>query len=138
MINLSPRECAFVICNSIIKAAKEKRRKITRFQLSLLSLTNISKRKVVDTYFLNALSSELLELGWCMVQLENTRYAFIKSSSVKSWLKLSSKLMQDDVDSLISLKKPYLEGKTKMAQKKYYSFLINLENSLNQKEYTEK
>ena len=39
-----------------------------------------------------------------MFQVENTRFAFIRASSVNSWVKFSSKKMDKDVEKLIKFK----------------------------------
>ncbi len=90
-MNLSPQKCALIIANSINLIEKDRGKKTTRFQLSLLSLSKIAKRQVVSSIYLDSLASELLELNWCMFQFENTRFAFVQASSVNSWVKFSSK-----------------------------------------------
>jgi hypothetical protein len=57
----------------------------------MVSIAKISRRDVVDTFFLASLASELLSIGWCMIQVENTRWGIIRKKSVESWVKLSSK-----------------------------------------------
>jgi hypothetical protein len=87
----SPRRTAKLIVDAIPRIEEERDRRTTRFQLSLVSLVKITEREVVDQHFLNSLFSEMMCLGWCMIQVENTRYGFIRRESVQNWVKLSSK-----------------------------------------------
>jgi len=91
MTSLSPNKCAQIIASSIDKIEKNRDKKTTRFQLSLLSISKIAQRQVVNHRYLESLATELLEKNFCMFQIENTRFAFIRSSSVNSWVKFSSK-----------------------------------------------
>jgi hypothetical protein len=93
----TPGEAAKLISDAVPNIEKKRNRKTTRFQLSLVSLSKICERDVVDAFFLKNLASELLNLGWCMIQVENTRWGFIRKKSVDSWVRLSSKrfLQQD-------------------------------------------
>ena len=85
------QETAELIIDAIPRIEEERDRRTTRFQLSLVSISKITEREVVDQHFLNSLFSEMLCLGWCMIQVENTRYGFIRRESAQSWVKLSSK-----------------------------------------------
>jgi hypothetical protein len=109
-MNLSPNECALIIAANVKSQERDRRKKITRFQLSLLSIAKISKRQVVSSIYLENLGAELLELGWCMFQVENTRFAFIRANSVNSWVKFSSKEMDSDIEMLIELKEKSLSN----------------------------
>jgi hypothetical protein len=90
-MKLSPYDCASLIVSSVKRKAEEKEKKITRFQLSLISLSKICNKKVITSLYLENLSDELHELGWCMFQVENTKFAFIQAASVSNWMKFSSK-----------------------------------------------
>lgn len=103
-MNLTPSECALIIAGSIAQSAAEAEKKITRFQMSLQSLSRVANRTLLDHNFLQRILSELSELGWCMFQLDNTRYAFIRQSSVESWKKIASSRMTDHIETLLSAK----------------------------------
>ena len=90
-MSLTAEETAELINETVPTIEQERGRRTTRFQLSLVSISKICKRNIVDTVFLNNLASELLNMGWCMFQVENTRWGFIKKKSVESWVKFSSK-----------------------------------------------
>lgn len=103
-MHLSPSECALIIAGSIAQSVAESEKKITRFQMSLQSLSRVANRTLLDHQFIQGIISELSDLGWCMFQLDNTRYAFIRQSSVESWKKIASRRMEDDIESLLSAK----------------------------------
>ena len=107
MSHLSPKECALILCIAVKKLSQERKRKTTRFQLSSVALSRISKRSFIDPTFTNNLSSEIRSYGWCMFQVANTRYAFIKASSIKSWLKVSSRGVSNETKELAELKRNY-------------------------------
>jgi len=89
-MKLSPEDCASMISTSVRLNAEDKGKKITRFQLSIKALSKISGKKVIDQLYLDSLSSEIQDLGWCMFRVENTKFAFIQSASVANWVKFSS------------------------------------------------
>ena len=92
-------EAAQIISDAIPGIERARHRKTTRFQLSLISISRITGRDVMDSYFMNQLTSELSVLGWCMFQVENTRYAFVQRASVQGWVKLSSKRFLNEDES---------------------------------------
>jgi len=103
-MNLTPYECALVIASGIAQSAAESEKKITRFQMSLQSLSRVANRTLLDHQFLQNMISEVSEFGWCMFQLDNTRYAFILKSSVESWKKIASRRMEDPEGRLVAAK----------------------------------
>ena len=90
-MSLTAKISAQKIVDAIESQSESKQKRISRFQLSTLSISRICKRRVMPTVYLDNLSAELNELGWCMFQVENTKYGFVRASSVKNWLKMSSK-----------------------------------------------
>lgn len=93
---LTPEEMAELIADSIPEIERRRGRRTTRFQLSSISLCKIADRNFMDHFFLQALASELLEVGWCMVQISNTKFGFILRDSAANWVKFASKKFVDD------------------------------------------
>ncbi|NTW80054.1 MAG: hypothetical protein HGB32_07895 [Geobacteraceae bacterium] len=127
-MNLTTHECALIIASTIARSAAEDDKKITRFQMSLQSLLKISCRKLVDNLYLDSLCSEFAELGWAMFQLDNTRYAFIRISSVESWRKISSRRMEDAVNEFKSVKNDIALAESESSR--YHNLLIKLTSLL--------
>ena len=130
MSRLSPKECALILCIAVEKITQERERKTTRFQLSSVALSRISKRSFIDSAFISNLSSEIRSYGWCLFQVANTKYAFIKASSIKSWLKVSSRGVSNETKQLAELKRQYDDNpsvKAKIARDRY---ILNLRQSL--------
>ena len=126
MYRLSPEECALILCIAVKRLSQERERKTTRFQLSSVALSRISKRSFIDPTFINNLSSEIRSYGWCMFQVANTKYAFIKASSIKSWIKISSRGVSNETKELAELKRNYDDEpsiKTERARDRYISKL---------------
>ena len=72
---------------------------ITRFQLSLKGISELSEREIVDKVFLASLSSELLNNSWCMFQVSSTSYSFIKLDSAQKFRKLSGHKLSTAINS---------------------------------------
>lgn len=62
---------------------------LTRFQLSTRGLSTISDREIIDNHFLELLGSELLARKWCMFQISNSNYSFIRQESASAFKKIS-------------------------------------------------
>ncbi|NNG42412.1 hypothetical protein HJP15_05565 [Pseudoalteromonas sp. NEC-BIFX-2020_002] len=72
---------------------------ITRFQLSLKGIGEMSEKEIVDKVFLSSLSSELLNKSWCMFQVSSTSYSFIQLDSAQKFRKLSGQRLSTLIDS---------------------------------------
>jgi len=130
MNSFSPKECALIISNSILKQSKKRRRKITRFQLSLVALRKISQRKSIDEGFLLNFSSEISELGWNMSQVGERRLAFIRTSSANNWLRISSKDMDENINELSELKYKFQNEQSTNAYLEIERYLFKLWKSV--------
>lgn len=81
--------------HKIAKGANARLREsnLTRFQLSLSAIGDLSGRKVVDPEFMRALASELSGLGWTMFQIASTAYGVINSASAQGFRKISANVI---------------------------------------------
>ena len=130
MSHLSPKDCALILCIAVEKIAQQRERKTTRFQLSSLALSRISKRSLIDSAFISNLSSEIRSYGWCLFQVANTKYAFIKASSIKSWLKVSPKRISDETKQLAELRRQYDDNPSAETERACDRYLSELRHSL--------
>lgn len=69
--------------------------KISRCQLSTKAIRDIARRDVVDFYFIAALSSALLEEGWCFFQVSDSNYGLIRRESVEGFRKMSGIMLSN-------------------------------------------
>jgi hypothetical protein len=72
---------------------------ISRFQLSLKGIGELSDREVIDGAFIDSLSSELLNNSWCMFQVSNTAFSFIRLDSARKFRKLSGERLSDLINN---------------------------------------
>lgn len=84
---LNPKQTAERLSIAIEKRNLEAA--ISRFQLSSKGICELAEKDFVDNTFLTQLSSELTNLSWCMFQVSNTTYSFIRLDSARKFRKLS-------------------------------------------------
>jgi hypothetical protein len=90
------QECA-VILLYLIQARGEGSQPVTRVRLSELTLKRLWSRNRLSSEFLEEVQEWLSHGGWSLFFAQNT-FAAIKTSAVQNWVRVSSKLIADDLD----------------------------------------
>jgi hypothetical protein len=70
---------------------------LNRVRLSELTLRRLWSRTRLSSEFLEEIQEWLSRGGWTLFFAQNT-FAAIKTSAVQNWVRVSSKLMADDLD----------------------------------------
>jgi len=69
-------------------------RRVERYRMSTSTLRRIARRELLRATFLRDVEEALAAYGWLWVQLHN-EWAVISVSKIDSWMKLSSKRLDD-------------------------------------------
>jgi len=90
------QECAIILLY-LIEARGRDSQPITRVRLSELTLRRLWSRNRLPSEFLEEIQEWLSRGGWSLFFAQST-FAAIKTSAVQNWVRVSSKLMADDLD----------------------------------------
>jgi hypothetical protein len=90
------QECAMLILH-MIEARSTDSQPLTRVRISELTLKRLCGRNRLSAEFLEEVQEWLSHGGWSLFFAENT-FAAIRSSVVRNWMSVSSKLIADDLD----------------------------------------
>ena len=90
------QECAIILLYLIETRGKDSQ-PITRVRLSELTLRRLWSRNRLPSEFLEEIQEWLSRGGWSLFFAQST-FAAIKTSAVQNWVRVSSKLMADDLD----------------------------------------
>jgi hypothetical protein len=100
----SPYETALLLLSLV--ASREKQLKegskevaVSRFRMSETTFKRLANRKRVPTEFLAEVQEWLFEAGWSLFFTGST-YAMIKSDTVNGWVRLGSKRIADQLESV--------------------------------------
>jgi hypothetical protein len=92
----SAQECAILLLHMIeVRGADSQ--PVNRVRLSELTLKRLWSRNRLSSEFLEEVQEWLSRGGWSLFFAQNT-FAAIKTSAVQNWVRVSSKLIADDLD----------------------------------------
>src|SRR4051812_27066338 len=91
----SAQECAILLLHMIEVRGGEQ--PVNRVRLSELTLRRLWRRNRLGSEFLEEVQEWLSRGGWTLFFAQNT-FAAIKTSAVQNWVRVSSKLIADDLD----------------------------------------
>ena len=89
------QECAILLLLMIEVRGGEQ--PVSRVRLSELTLKRLWSRNRLSSEFLEDVQEWLSRGGWTLFFAQNT-FAAIKTSAVQNWVRVSSKLIADDLD----------------------------------------
>ncbi|HIF6029339.1 hypothetical protein HJ144_01065 [Vibrio parahaemolyticus] len=92
---MSPSEAAKLIPELIRRREKDEEKQITRFQLSNKSLSALCGREIITSNFMESLSSEILEHGWCCFQVTSSSYGFLKLATAQNFRRFNSEKLSE-------------------------------------------
>jgi hypothetical protein len=98
----TPRECAMLVVHLIEEKDKETQRtqktekKVTRARLTDNALRRLCCRSNLTSSFLVEVQEWLIRAGWVLF-FARTSYAIIKADHVDSWVRISTKRIEDDL-----------------------------------------
>lgn len=95
-IRKSPAEVAKLLVINACLYEQEKQKELNRFRVSYITLRKIAGRKRLREAFLADLEYELFEIGWKFFELETPEYALINIIKTNSWMRISSKRLQEN------------------------------------------
>jgi hypothetical protein len=90
------QECAILLLH-LIELRGGDLQPLNRVRLSELTLKRLWSRNRLSSEFLEEVQEWLSRGGWSLFFAQNT-FAAIKTSAVKNWVRVSSKLITDDLD----------------------------------------
>ena len=91
----SAQECAILLLHMIEVRGGEQ--PVNRVRLSELTLRRLWRRNRLGSEFLEEVQEWLSRGGWTLFFAQNT-FAAIRTSAVQNWVRVSSKLIADDLD----------------------------------------
>ena len=89
------QECAILLLHLI--EVRGDSQPVNRVRLSELTLKRLWSRNRLSSEFLEEVQEWLSRGGWSLFFAQNT-FAAIKTSAVQNWVRVSSKLIADDLD----------------------------------------
>ena len=92
----SAQECAILLLH-LIEVRGGESQPVNRVRLSELTLRRLWSRTRLSSEFLEEVQEWLSRGGWTLFFAQNT-FAAIKTSAVQNWVRVSSKLIADDLD----------------------------------------
>lgn len=90
---MKPLIAASSIVDAINIRGVDEGKPVTRFQLSHKSLSLMCDRAVITHSYMEDLSSELLELGWCCFQVTSSSYGFLKLTTAQNFRRLNGETL---------------------------------------------
>jgi hypothetical protein len=90
------QECAILLLH-LIEVRGGDSQPVNRVRLSELTLKRLWSRNRLSSEFLEEVQEWLSRGGWTLFFAQNT-FAAIKTSAVQNWVRVSSKLIADDLD----------------------------------------
>jgi hypothetical protein len=90
------QECAILLLH-MIEVRGGDLQPVNRVRLSELTLRRLWRRNRLGSEFLEEVQEWLSRGGWTLFFAQNT-FAAIKTSAVQNWVRVSSKLIADDLD----------------------------------------
>jgi hypothetical protein len=93
---LSARECA-ILALRLIERRSENGNPPTRVRISELTLRRLWGRSRLDLDFVGEVQEWLWRGGWSLFFAQNT-YAAIKTAAVQNWIRVSSKLIAEELE----------------------------------------
>ena len=90
------QECAILLLH-MIEVRSGDSQPVNRVRLSELTLRRLWSRNRLSSEFLEEVQEWLSRGGWSLFFAQNT-FAAIKTSAVQNWVRVSSKLIADDLD----------------------------------------
>ena len=92
----SAQECAILLLH-LIEVRGGESQPVNRVRLSELTLRRLWSRNRLSSEFLEEIQEWLSRGGWTLFFAQNT-FAAIRTSAVQNWVRVSSKLIADDLD----------------------------------------
>lgn len=95
----SPRECSLLLMHLLKLKERETDKEISRARFSDLTLRRLFCRGMITPKFLGDLNEYLFVGGWALF-FAGRSYAVVRTKAVNGWMRISSKLLKDDIRSV--------------------------------------
>jgi len=79
--------------NAVAERESQEGKSISRLQMSIKGIGTFCGINVMTPHYIEAFSSALLSEGWCLIQISNTAYGFLRLEKASKFKKISSAKM---------------------------------------------
>jgi hypothetical protein len=95
------RECALLLLRLFEAREELRKQKMTRARLAEVTLKHLWNRPRLTEQFMSEVEGWLLTAGWALVDAGST-YGAVKIEAVENWPRVSSTLVREEIDEVIT------------------------------------